>query len=168
MAAMLRLLQDLAVDPDYRVDADNPLRQVIVNTHSPVVAGQVPEDALLLVTPRTIRRAGQPWTVPVFRWLTDTWRAKAHPEIPTVALGEIISYLSPIDPTPALDLLSASIRGQEKRRPVKRIIDRDDVQAWLPFLQPQESELPDVHPAVRRLLKSRARAALPPVPRSPG
>ena len=33
--AMLRLLQDIATDADEPVDEDNPLRQVIVNTHSP-------------------------------------------------------------------------------------------------------------------------------------
>jgi len=134
---MLRLLQDLAVDPQLAVDSDNPLRQVIVNTHSPVVAGQVPEDALLLLIPRVIRRDGRSVSAPVFRWLPETWRAKAYPDVPTVALGQVISYLNPIDPTPSLDLLSAAIRGQERRRPVKRVIDRDDVQAWLPFSEHQ-------------------------------
>jgi predicted ATPase len=135
IAAMLQLLQDLAVDPKAPVDADNPLRQVIVNTHSPVVAGQVPEDALLIVVPQTIRREARRVTVPFFRWLPDTWRSQASPGTPTVALGQVISYLNPIDPTPTLDLLSASIRGQEKRRSRKRVIDREDVQAWL-FLPP--------------------------------
>jgi predicted ATPase len=133
ISAMLRLLQDLAVDPFSAVDSDNPLRQVIVNTHSPVVAGQVPEDALLLVIPRTTRRDHSAITIPVFRWLPNTWRAKASPEISTVALGQVISYLNPIDPSPSLQLLSAAIKGQEKIRSAKRVIDRDDVQAWLPF-----------------------------------
>ena len=35
LAAMNRLLHDIAVDPDEPVAADNPLRQVIVATHSP-------------------------------------------------------------------------------------------------------------------------------------
>ena len=39
--AMLDLLQDLAVDLDNESDEDNPLRQVIINTHSPEVAALV-------------------------------------------------------------------------------------------------------------------------------
>jgi predicted ATPase len=125
ISAMLRLLQDLAVDPMHSVDADNPLRQVIVNTHSPVVASEVPDQSLLVVLPQTLRRAGQPATIPLFRWLQGTWRAQAFPDVPTVPLGQLISYLNPVDPTPALDLLSAAIRGQEKRT---RVIDREDIQ----------------------------------------
>lgn len=52
--AMLRLLQDVAVDPDFPVGDDNPLRQVIVNTHSPEIAALVPDDALLFAEPRAI------------------------------------------------------------------------------------------------------------------
>jgi hypothetical protein len=137
ISAMLRLLQDLAVDPQSPVDSDNPLRQVIINTHSPVVAGQVPEDALLLLIPRAIRRDGRSVPAPVFRWLSETWRAKAFPNVPTVALGQVISYLSPIDPALSLDF-STEIRAQEKRLAVKRVIDREDVQAWLPFFEHRE------------------------------
>jgi len=40
--AMLDLLQDIAVAPDEPGDEDNPFRQVIINTHSPVVVGEAP------------------------------------------------------------------------------------------------------------------------------
>lgn len=130
--AMLRLLQDLAADAKAPVDGDNPLRQVIVNTHSPVVASQVPEDSLILAVPQTLRKDGRPVTLPAFRWLPGTWRAQASPTTPTVALGQLISYLSPVDPRP-LDLISAALKGDERRRAAKRVIDREDVQNWLPF-----------------------------------
>ena len=45
---MLRLLQDIATDTDSPVDEENPLRQVIINTHSPSVVLQTPEDSLLV------------------------------------------------------------------------------------------------------------------------
>jgi predicted ATPase len=131
--AMLRLLQDLAVDAKMPVDGDNPLRQVIVNTHSPVVASQVPEDSLLLAVPQTLRRDERLVTLPAFRWLPGTWRSQESPKTPTVALGQLISYLSPVDPTPSLDLISATLKGDERRRASKRVIDREDVQTWLPF-----------------------------------
>jgi hypothetical protein len=131
ISAMLRLLQDLAVDPMLPVDAENPLRQVIVNTHSPVVASEAPDDSLLIVLPQTLRREGQLVTIPMFRWLPETWRAQAFPQVPTVPLGQLISYLSPIDSTPPRSL--PEVRGQEKRRPEMRVIDRKDIQQWLPF-----------------------------------
>ena len=45
---MLRLLQDIATDTDSPLDEGNPLRQVIINTHSPSVVLQTPEDSLLM------------------------------------------------------------------------------------------------------------------------
>jgi predicted ATPase len=47
--AAVKLLQDFAVDPDSAVDVENPLRQVIVNTHSPDVVRQVRADQVLFV-----------------------------------------------------------------------------------------------------------------------
>jgi hypothetical protein len=130
---MLRLLQDLAVDPMAPVDPDNPLRQVIVNTHSPVVASEVPDSSLLIVLPQTLRREGQRVTIPVFRWLPETWRAQDCPEIPTVPLGQLTSYLSPVDPAPSLDALRATRVEQTRHRSEPRVIDRPDIQKWLPF-----------------------------------
>ena len=50
--AMNRLLHDIAVDAEERVDFDNPLRQVIVATHSPYfVQLQDPEDLTLAKNP---------------------------------------------------------------------------------------------------------------------
>ncbi|HZF07934.1 MAG TPA: AAA family ATPase [Thermoanaerobaculia bacterium] len=125
--AMLRLLQDLAVNTNEPVGEDNPMRQVIVNTHSPLVAAQVPGDCLLVAIPQTMRRDGLRESVPAFRWLPDTWRAKwgakEFPEIPTVSLGDLLSYLNPLerrDPKP-------------RAGTAQRVIDRDDVQSWLPF-----------------------------------
>ncbi|MDY7014883.1 MAG: AAA family ATPase, partial [Cyanobacteriota bacterium] len=45
---ILELLQDITTDVEKSVNVDNPLRQVIVNTHSPAVVQQVPEDSLLV------------------------------------------------------------------------------------------------------------------------
>ena len=47
--AILKLLMDIAVDTQLPVGDDNPLRQVIVNTHSPVVFQQVPDDSVVFV-----------------------------------------------------------------------------------------------------------------------
>jgi predicted ATPase len=46
---LARLLQDIAVDPDFAVDEDNPARQVVLNTHSPDVVRQFDAPEVLLV-----------------------------------------------------------------------------------------------------------------------
>jgi predicted ATPase len=130
--AMLRLLQDLAVDPTLPVDSDNPLRQVIVNTHSPVVASEAPDDSLLVVLPQSLRQQGRLITIPAFRWLPETWRAQGWPEVPTVPLGQVISYLSPVDLALRADP-PRSAKEQETHRGSTRVIDRPDIQQWLPF-----------------------------------
>ncbi len=48
ISSILRILQDIATDINFPVEEDNPLRQVITNTHSPSVVQQVPEDSLLM------------------------------------------------------------------------------------------------------------------------
>jgi hypothetical protein len=126
--AMLQLLQDLAVDPREKGDEDNPLRQVIVNTHSPVVAAAVPEESLLVAIPQTIRRDGQQTSIAAFRWLPGPGRAAAWPELPTIPLGQLVSYLHPLErPRPT--------KAENPARP-RRVIDRDDLQKWLPLGEP--------------------------------
>lgn len=45
----IQLLRDFAADPEQRPDRENPLRQVILNTHSPDVVRQLRSDELLFV-----------------------------------------------------------------------------------------------------------------------
>lgn len=45
--AMLELLRDIAVDSTYAVNDDNPMRQVVVNTHSPLVVNHTHKDDLI-------------------------------------------------------------------------------------------------------------------------
>jgi len=45
---MLRLLRDIATDPEESVDDTNPLRQIIINTHSPTVVLETDDDCLLV------------------------------------------------------------------------------------------------------------------------
>jgi predicted ATPase len=47
--ATVALLEDYCVDPDYETGPDNPLRQVVINTHSPDVVRQLGIDDVLFV-----------------------------------------------------------------------------------------------------------------------
>ena len=93
--AMLRLLQDIATDPEEPSDDTNPLRQVIVNTHSPSVVMAVPEDSVMLAKTEKAIRDGHPLTKAVFACLPNNWRNKGEAKCPEIGKGEMLSYLNP-------------------------------------------------------------------------
>lgn len=128
--AMLKLLRDIAVDPEEPHDSDNPLRQVIVNTHSPLVVGDVPDDALVVAEPISAdgREFGVGSRVSTVRFsaLAGTWRVekgKAHP----CSKGALLKYLNPLPQIP----------DEPRKRPGRRrVIDREDLQQlWLRYPQ---------------------------------
>lgn len=118
---MLGLLRDLAVDAEEEVGPDNPMRQVIVNTHSPSVVAGVSDEDLLLAEPHEIVLNGNRTNAVRFAWLSDTWRARAWPDSSPIARGQLGAYLNPF-PT------SADWGFGTKRR----VADRDDLQLYLP------------------------------------
>lgn len=69
---LVQLLYDYAVDVTEAVGEDNPLRQIVVNTHSPEVARQLRLGDLVFVE-RGSRPDGLPTSV--FRPVVGTWRA---------------------------------------------------------------------------------------------
>ena len=74
---MIRLLQDIATDTSEPVGPNNPLRQVIVNTHSPSVFLQVPPDSVLMALPAEIIHSGTRFGGVRFCCIPDTWRERA-------------------------------------------------------------------------------------------
>ncbi len=115
--AILKLLQDIAVDLQQPVGEDNPLRQVIVNTHSPVVFKQVPDESVVFVKTReAMDEEGLRFKKADFLCLSDTWRAKVSEYAPR---GDLLAYLNPVLPRE---------RGEPIRK--KRVIDRKDVKQY--------------------------------------
>lgn len=136
--AMLRLLQEIATDPDEAVDSMNPLRQVIINTHSPAVVQQVPEDSLIVAQLQEALQDGKRFKRANFAYLESTWREKASiaanesPNI--VAKGRLLSYLNPAESQTVYEEnntpLYTAKNGQHTGR-VQRVIDRPDLQPLL-------------------------------------
>jgi predicted ATPase len=120
--AMLHLLQDIATDPDEPVDETNPLRQVIVNTHSPAVVSEVSDDSLLVAETREDFRDGKRFKGVSFSCLSDTWRTKAPEKPSIVSKGKLMAYLNPASPP----------KPKEERR-LRRVVDRDDLQMLIPL-----------------------------------
>jgi predicted ATPase len=128
---ILQLLQDIATETTETVDADNPLRQVIINTHSPSVVLQVPEDSLVVAELKEVVRDGQTFKRVSFGGLPDTWRTKlqednnGEPPVPMITKGKLLAYLNPI------------ISGSENIDPgnkIRRVVDRDDLTPFIPGL----------------------------------
>jgi predicted ATPase len=88
--AMIRLLGDMAVDVNLPDGLGNPLRQVILSTHSPQVVACAAEDDVLFANPRTHAMATLVDGLE-FRGLNGTWRAEAEGR--HAPSGEIGRYL---------------------------------------------------------------------------
>jgi len=116
--AMLALLQDIVTDVNEPVGPDNPLRQVIVNTHSPAVVAQVPDDSLLVAELKEAVVGGRRFLRPSFGCLAGTWRVDAN-ETGEVSRGKLLAYLNPVMSAP--------------ERPTRRVADRPDLQMLIPF-----------------------------------
>lgn len=93
VGAMVNLVRDLAVDPEEPPGPDNPLRQVIVNTHSQAVVQLVGENDLLMAAPEVVREGNIERTALELRPIKDSWRAKL-PEARPVGKADLIPYLT--------------------------------------------------------------------------
>lgn len=137
--AMLALLQDIVTDVEFPVSPDNPLRQVIINTHSPSVVLQVPDDSLLVAESRSMVRNGKEFKRVCFSGLSDTWRQKAVPNSRSVSKGVLLGYLNPViidDPENSANSLGdkPSPKRRSRKEKSQRVVDRDDMkQLLLPY-----------------------------------
>lgn len=126
VGAMLRLLEGIAVDAELPLDRDNPLRQVVINTHSPAVVSIVAPDDILVAESRTEAINGSRTRGVVFSSLANTWRhvTATDPERARVcSVDKVLSYLAPGQ------LSAASTRGRLADRPEIR----EQLQLILPF-----------------------------------
>jgi predicted ATPase len=129
IGAMLELLQEIASDPGEPVDSDNPLRQVIINTHSPSVVAQVKQDDLVVAEEREMIRNAHRFSRVCFSGLPGTWRTKSQDGRNGIALGQLLAYLDPLGKAIAVE--ESGNKGVARR---KRVMDREDLLPWLPGL----------------------------------
>jgi predicted ATPase len=137
--AMLRLLQDICTDVDAEVGPENPLRQVIINTHSPTLVAHVPVESVLWAESKETLRGGRRFHRVSFSCLPDTWRVTETPEAErpsVVPLGAVLAFLNPAgapetrvgsDGSPE----TRKGRGQPTRPRRRRVIDHPDIGPFL-------------------------------------
>jgi hypothetical protein len=91
---MVDLVSDLAVDPREEPGIDNPLRQVIVNTHSPGVVQLVGTEDLLLATEEIKSVEGRERSALALRPMKGSWRARSPDSRPVAGKADLIPYLT--------------------------------------------------------------------------
>jgi len=135
--AILSLLQDIACDTNFAVGEQNPLRQVIINTHSPgVVAGVGEEDLILARTQNGVRK-GIRFEHVVFDCLEKTWRA--HDGATTATIGALMSYLLPPGTETAFRRNSADgLANGNKSKTPRRVAERPEFKNIFDFEPTQE------------------------------
>jgi hypothetical protein len=141
--AMIKLLQDVATDVSEKLDLENPLRQVIVNTHSPAVVQQVPDGTLLVAEPKELICSGKRFNGVRFSCLPDTWREKkSSDQVDICKKGDLLAYLNPVlpvEPDVEEDDVGRSRSRTRARLPrSRRVIDRSDITPYFPGMSPIE------------------------------
>jgi predicted ATPase len=127
--AILNLLKSIAVNPGEPVDAtSNPLRQVIINTHSPSVVSSLDDDTLIIVRP--LRQKGI--TVADFCCLAGTWRSGRDQALVAsmniISKADLVSYLAD---EPIMSKLSPRSEGKITVRESARQLGLFDAVAQL-------------------------------------
>jgi len=95
--AMVRLLRDIAIDPSHPTGEDNPLRQVVVNTHSPLVVENVSPQDLIYLDELNVSEETAHGTTAALRIPARTWRAGAQENVLPLGPGQLRSYLSGVN-----------------------------------------------------------------------
>jgi predicted ATPase len=128
---ILKLLTSIATDTAEAISTDNPLRQVIINTHSPVVVQQVADDSLLIAELVEDASETGKFKRVQFSCLSDTWRDTKSPEpVTTASKSDLMAYLNPVSKTyEEIGFIDAEL--PKKRR---RVIDRTDLTMPLPLV----------------------------------
>jgi hypothetical protein len=90
---MVKLLRDIAVDPEWEVSGDNALRQVVVNTHSPEVVANVSADDFVYLEEHQVSEG----RIAAVRVPPGSWRRnKSSPEqVLDLTRGQAQQYLLP-------------------------------------------------------------------------
>lgn len=135
--AILNLLQRIVTDVHSPVDVNNPLRQVIINTHSPAVVQQVPEDSLLVAELKEMIANQHRYKGVRFSCLPDTWRTNIENEnVSIISMGKLLSYLNPVIDEQAIDeddICDETLQNEQFKTSIsknispKKVWEREDV-----------------------------------------
>jgi hypothetical protein len=92
--AMVRLARELATDTTRPAGPDNPIRQVILNTHAPAVIAQVTAADLLIAENKPIGENDGADRQLTFGCIRETWRQKAQETVSTISRDYLVDTLN--------------------------------------------------------------------------
>lgn len=99
VGVMMRLLTRMSTDTTEAIADDNPLQQVIVSTHSPIVVGYTSPENLLFADHRDAPGQGsRRHRALVLRPCENTWRTKESGGAQAIGKGKLIEYLGALAP----------------------------------------------------------------------
>ena len=130
--AIIQLLRDLTTNVREQQEAGigNQLRQVIINTHSPSVVMQVPEDSLLIAEPVEMTRDQVSFKALQLRYLAGTWREKTT-ELKPMSKGQLLHYLNPISLAEETGWDGSAHGADSSSETIpRRVIDREDIRQY--------------------------------------
>ena len=143
--AILNLLQSIATDVNSPVDINNPLRQVIINTHSPAVVQLVPEDSLLVAELKEMIKDDHRYKGVCFSCLPKTWRTNIENEnVSIISMGKLLSYLNPVIDEQAIDeddIVDENLHNElsksslSKNTRPKKVWEREDIRQLTLFTE---------------------------------
>ncbi|MFI5163967.1 MAG: AAA family ATPase [Bacteroidia bacterium] len=142
IASVIKLLEDICTDTEMAIGDDNPLRQVIINTHSPLVVQEIYDDSLLMaelkedMTDKKIH-----FKKTVFNPLISTWRTKIDKNTRPVSKGKLLAYLGASDNEQKTEISYAAeqnavYHSSHKKR--LRVRERKDIANQTKILYPTE------------------------------
>lgn len=140
---ILRLLQYIATDTEEPIGTDNPLKQIIINTHSPSVVMQVPDDSLLVAELRETVNSGQRFKRVTFACLPDTWRQNTPDNVNIIPKNKLLAYLNPVIPNELEHDANGKHERTQKSKATppkkRRVVDREDLQTLIPASATEEA-----------------------------
>ena len=119
--AIINLLYDIAMELNFKNDFDNPLRQVIINTHSPLVVAEIKSKDLIFAEEYKLKHEKYFLSSVIFKPLGNTWRTKKQNRTKSVSKSILLKYLNPY----YTDDNSVHPNFREK---ADRVLDRAEVQ----------------------------------------
>ena len=115
--AMVKLLRDIALDPEEPVGNDNPLRQVMAATHSPAVMRNLSADEVVYMSEAKVIRNRDVGTVADARVHPRSRRARKQTTIGRLGAGQLQPYKEPpAGNQPSLFDEDVSLDAQTRRR----------------------------------------------------
>lgn len=129
--AIMNLLRNIPFDPDQEHDKENSLRQVIINTHAPLVVQLVPDDCLIYLQLSPKKAQGKRFDVVAQKAVQKTWRTeRGDQKVEPAHKGKLLDYLKPDNEE--FDVYNLEEESGRKKK--KLLKNRHDLRPTLPGL----------------------------------